>query len=213
MGLQKQMKILSGCYTITELNNTVTGQIADLCSTEILALSFLTETQKKKFYKQVDQFIKVNNPELDKKRLLKNLTDESPEDTKLLLENILSSKRKSALDMLCLRLLKKSTPRPEYLKICNTLLSSEKENLFPSIIKTLSFASYFAAIPKFINLLSHKIYSKDARKGLIIIGEEAIPLLTKEVNKVRPDKRNTLNELLAEIKSRTDLQEEDSLKK
>ena len=41
------------------------------------------------------------------------------------------------------------------------------------------------------------------RKGLLIFGEKAIPLLTKEVNKVRPDKRNALNELLAEIKSKT----------
>ena len=178
IGLEKQMKILSGCFTITGLNDTVTTQIADLFSTELLALSFLTEEQKKQFYKQVEKLIKETNTEIDKKGLLKNLADESPEESKLLLRSILTSKKKTELDTLCLRLLKKSTTKADYLETCHTLLSSKKENLFPSIIRTLSFANYAAAIPNLIKLLTHKTFSKEARKGLLIIGEEAIPLLS-----------------------------------
>ncbi len=203
IGLAKQMRMLSACYTITELHDTVTTQIAHLFSTEPLALSFLTEEQKKQFYKEIGELIKVNNTEIDKKGLLKNLADESPEETKILLMSILLSKKKTELDTLCLRLLKTTTSKDLYLETCYTLLSSKKENLFKSIIRTLSFASYSAVIPTFIKLLTHKTFSKEARKGLLIIGEKAIPLLTKEVNKVRPDKRNALNELLVEIENKT----------
>jgi len=45
--------------------------------------------------------------------------------------------------------------------------------------------------------------SKDVRKVLFLFGEEAIPMLTKEVNRARPDKRDALNELLTEIESKT----------
>ena len=117
--------------------------------------------------------------------------------------SILSSKKKTELDTLCLRLLKKTSSKDLYLETCHTLLSSEKKNLFKPIIRTLSFAGYSAVIPTFIKLLTHKTFSKEVRKGLLIFGEKAILLLTKEVNKVRPDKRNALNELLAEIKSKT----------
>jgi len=211
IGLEKQMKMLSACYTITELNKTITTQIVHLFSTELLALSFLTEEQKKQFHKQIGELIKLKNTEIDKKGLLKNLADESPEETKLHLMDVLSSKKKTELDALCLRLLKKTTSKAVYLETCHTLLSNEKENLFKSILRTLSFASYSPAIPTFIKLLTHKTFSKDARKGLLIIGEKAIPLLIKEANKVRPDKRNTLSKLLAEIKSKTVVYEEDLL--
>ena len=204
IGLEKQMEILSGLYAIPELDDTITTQIADLFSTERLALSFLSEAEKKKFFHQVGAIIKVDNTELDKKRLLKNLADESPEEIKPLLMDILSTKKKTELDSLCLRLLKKTTARPAYLEICYNLLSSEKENLFPSIIRTLSFAKYTKAIPTVIKLLTNKTFSKEARKGLLIFGEAAIPQLTKEVNKVRPDKRNMLQELIIEIESRVD---------
>ena len=213
VGLEKQMEVLSGCYTITELNDALTTQIAHLFSSELLALSFLTEQQKSQFYKQIGKLIKANNTEIDKRGLLKNLADESPEESKLLLMSILSSDKKMNLDALCLRLLKKVTTRSVYLEACHTLLSSKKENLFPSILRTLSFAGYSAAIPTFIKLLPHKIFSKNAREGLLIIGEKAVPLLIKEVNKVRPDKRNALNELLAEIESKTVVNEENFKKK
>ncbi len=199
IGVEKQMKMLSAGYAIPELNNTVTTQIADLFSTERLALSFLTEAQKKQFYKQIGDLLNVKNTEINKKGLLKNLADESPEATAVLLLRILSSKKKTDLDSLCLRLLKKTTTKAAYLDTCYSLLSSKKESLFSSILKTLSFASYSAAIPTFIKLLSHKTLAKGARKGLLIFGEQAIPLLTKEVNKARPDKRATLNKLLGEI--------------
>ncbi len=204
IGLEKQMEILSGLYVIPELEDTVTTQIADLFSTERLALSFLSEAEKKKFYHQVGTLIKTKNPELNKKGLLKNLADESPEEIKPLLMDVLSTKKKTELDNLCLRLLKKTTARPAYLEICYNLLSSEKEPLFPSIIRTLSFAKYTKAIPTVIKLLTNKTFSKEARKGLLILGEAAIPQLTKELNKVRPDKRNMLEELIIEIETRVD---------
>ncbi len=201
VGLEKQMTILSKCYTITELNDTVTTQIAHLFSTELLALSFLTEEQKVQFYKEVSEFIKEKNTEIDKKRLLKNLADESPEEVTPILMSVLSSKKKTELDTLCLRLLKKTISKEAYLETCYRLLSSEKENLFSSIIRTLSFANYISAIPTFIKLLSHNKFSKEAREGVLIVGKEAIPFLTKEVNKVRPDKRDVINELLVEIEN------------
>lgn len=203
LGLEKQMNVLSACYHIPALNDTVTTQIADLFSSERLTLSFLTEDHKKQFYKQVGKHIMAHNTEIDKKGLLKNLADEAPEESKSLLISILSSKKKTTLDTLCLRLLKKTSSKAAYLETCYTLLSSEKKNLFPSIIRTLSFAGYASAIPTFIKLLEHKTVSKEARKGLLIIGEQAVPLLTKEANKARPDKRNTLHEILAEIEDKT----------
>ncbi|TCI84826.1 HEAT repeat domain-containing protein [Tenacibaculum sp. M341] len=201
IGLEKQMKILSECYTIKVLSDTVTTQIVHLFSTELLALSFLTEEQRILFYKQVSEFIKVHNTEIDKKRLLKNLADESPDEVTPILMDVLSSKKKTELDALCLRLLKKTISKEIYLETCYSLLSSEKENLFSTIIKTLSFANYSPVIPTFIKLLSHKKFSKDSREGLLIMGEKIIPILTKEINKARPDKRNILTNLLAEIES------------
>ena len=103
-------------------------QIAHLFSTERLALSFLTEVQKKQFYKQIGDLLKVKNS-----------------------------------------------------------------------LKTLSFASYSAAIPTFLKLFPHRTLAKDAHKGLFIFGEHTIPLLTKAVNKAKPDKRPALNKLLGEI--------------
>lgn len=209
IGLKKQMKILNACYDIVALENTVTTHIALLFSTERLALSFLNEAQKNKFYKQIEKLIQLNHTEVNKKGLLKNLADESSNESKELLMRILLSHKKTELDVLCLRLLKKTTSKTVYLETCNKLLSSEKENLFKSIIRTLSFAYYFKAIPTFIKLLSHKKFSKDAYQGLFVMGEKAIPLLTKEVNKARPDKRHILNELLKEIESKTVFYEED----
>ena len=203
-GLPKQMHILNACYPLTELSTTVSTQIAHIFSTELLALSFLTDAHKKLFYKQIGELIKTSTTEIDKKGLLKNLADESPEESKSLLVEILLSQKKTDIDTLCLRLLKKSTSRPAYLEICYTLLFSNKENLFPSIIRTLSFARYAPAIPVFIKLLTHKkdSISKVAREGLLIMGKESIPMLIKETNNVRPDKRTTLQELLKEIEEK-----------
>lgn len=201
IGLPKQIEILNACYSLKELSNTVSIEIAHIFSTELLALSFLTEENKKQFYKQIGELIKTHTTEIDRKRLLKNIADESPEESNSLLLDILSSKKKTDLDTLCLRLLKKSTSRTEYLDICYNLLHSDKENLFQSIIRTLSFAKYTEAIPIFIKLFTHKkgSISKVAREGLLVMGEKAIPILTKETNKARPDKQVILNELLNEI--------------
>ena len=206
-GLATQMEILDICYPNEKLAQTVRNTIAKIFSNELLALSFLSEQNKHRFHKEVYGLIKTNDfPELDKKALLKNFADASPNESKQLLVELLFKDKKSNLDTLCLRLLKRTVSKAEYLTICHQLLASNKENLFRSLIRTLSFAKYKPAISALVKLVFHKkeIISNTASQGLLIIGILAIPVLTKEMNKARPDKRLILSNLLDRIKEETD---------
>ncbi len=205
-GLAIQMKILNACYSNATLALTVRNTIAIIFSNELLALHFLSEQNRTRFYKEIGSLIKTNDfPELDKKALLKNIADDSPHTGKQLLIGLLSENKKSNLDTLCLRLLKRTISKAEYLEICHQLLASNKEKLFVSLIRTLSFAKYKPAITDLVKLVFHKkeTISKTAYKGILTIGVAAVPVLTKEMNKARPDKRSTFSDLLDRIQQET----------
>ena len=202
-GLATQMEMLDVCYSNEKLAQTVRNTIAQIFSNELLALGFLSEQHKNRFYKEINDLIKTKDlSELDKKALLKNFADVSPNESKQLLMELLFKDKKSNLDALCLRLLKRTVSKAEYLTICHELLASNKENLFPSLIRTLSFSTYKPAILDLVKLVFHKkeTISKTAYKGILIIGAIAIPVLTKEMNKIRPDKRSILSNLLDHLK-------------
>lgn len=206
-GLATQMEILDLCYSNENLAQTVLNNIAKIFSNELLALSFLSEQNKNRFYKEINDLIKTNDfPELDKKALLKNFADASPNESKQLLMELLFESKKSNLDTLCLRLLKRTVSKAEYHTICHQLLASNKENLFRSLIRTLSFAKYKPAISDLVKLVFHKkeTISNTAHQGILTIGATAIPVVIKEMNKVRPDKRSILSDLLDRLKQAAD---------
>ena len=201
--VEEHVKLLDKCYAIAKIEREVTIQIAHILSQEHLALHFLSKEGRKRFVHRIEKLM-LEGVVGEKKKVLKNLVDDASVEVKNLLLNLLGEEKKTDIDALCLRLLKKVTVREAYLEICFQLLQTKKENLYQSVIRTLAYARYMDAIPLFVKLLFHKKerIAKTAKDALRVMGSEAVSALTKERNKVRPDKRMYLSELLEEIEGK-----------
>ena len=111
------------------------------------------------------------------------------------------------------RLLRTHAERPRYLAATRPLLRDGDAATVRSAIRVLAFGGDVDSIAEIADLLSHSqaIVRNAARDGLIHLGVEAVPLLTKAMSRARPDRRDAYVGVLERIRNGLGADELDEL--
>ncbi|MCX4957175.1 HEAT repeat domain-containing protein [Streptomyces virginiae] len=91
--------------------------------------------------------------------------------------------------------------RQTYLHHTSILLDDPRPDLVRTAIRTLCHANWAPALPALTGMLehSHPVVRRTAAKGLIDMGEQAIPTLTHAADHARPDRRSRYTAVLEQI--------------
>ncbi|MGW3320923.1 HEAT repeat domain-containing protein [Streptomyces virginiae] len=91
--------------------------------------------------------------------------------------------------------------RQTYLHHTSILLDDPRPDLVRTAIRTLCHANWAPALPALTALLehSHPVVRRTAAKGLVDMGEQAIPTLTHAAAHARPDRRSRYTAVLEQI--------------
>jgi hypothetical protein len=103
------------------------------------------------------------------------------------------------------RLLRTHADRARYLEATRGLLDCADPMTLRGAIRALAFGGSIAAIPQLAELVFHGNLGvrKAASDGLIHLGHDAQPALTRALNHARPDRRSVLAALLEQISRAT----------
>jgi HEAT repeat protein len=101
------------------------------------------------------------------------------------------------------RLLRTHAERPRYLAATRPLLRDGDAATVRSAIRVLAFGGDVDSVAEIADLLSHSqaVVRNAARDGLVHLGAEAVPLLTKAMGRARPDRREAYAGVLERIRS------------
>ncbi|MER5413267.1 HEAT repeat domain-containing protein [Streptomyces virginiae] len=96
--------------------------------------------------------------------------------------------------------------RQTYLHHTSILLDDPRPDLVLTAIRTLRHANWAPALPALTGLLehSHPVVRRTAAKGLVDMGERAIPTLTHAAVHARPDRRSRYTAVLEQIRTAED---------
>ncbi|MFG2484536.1 HEAT repeat domain-containing protein [Streptomyces virginiae] len=91
--------------------------------------------------------------------------------------------------------------RQTYLHHTSILLDDPRPDLVRTAIRTLCHANWEPALPALTGLLehSHPVVRRTAADGLVGMGEQAIPTLTRAAARARPDRRSRYTAVLEQI--------------
>lgn len=91
--------------------------------------------------------------------------------------------------------------RQTYLHHTSILLDDPRPDLVRTAIRTLAHANWAPALPALTGLLehSHPVVRRTAADGLVTMGEQAIPTLTRAAVHARPDRRSRYTAVLEQI--------------
>ncbi|WP_030714888.1 HEAT repeat domain-containing protein [Streptomyces sp. NRRL S-237] len=91
--------------------------------------------------------------------------------------------------------------RQTYLHHTSILLDDPRPDLVRTAIRTLCHANWAPALPALTGLLehSHPVVRRTAADGLVGMGEQAIPTLTRAAARARPDRRSRYTAVLEQI--------------
>jgi HEAT repeat protein len=100
------------------------------------------------------------------------------------------------------RLLRAHAERGRYLSATRRLLSDDDPTAVRSAIRALAYGRHLDAVGDIAELLFHasNAVRAAATDGLLFLGEEAIPPLTRVLAHLRPDRRRTLAEVVERMR-------------
>ncbi|HEY7374988.1 MAG TPA: HEAT repeat domain-containing protein [Polyangia bacterium] len=109
------------------------------------------------------------------------------------------------------RLLRAHADRARYLSATRRLLSDDDPAAVRSAIRALAYGRHLDAVGEIAELLFHasNTVRAAATDGLLFLGEEAIPRLTRLLARLRPDRRRTLAEVVERLRRRDEADEAD----
>jgi len=104
------------------------------------------------------------------------------------------------------RLLRTLAPKERYLRATRKLLESPDPGTVRLAVRVLSFGGDVESVGAIAERLlhPHAAVTRAAREGLLALGAEAIAGLERARGKLRPDRREPIDAVLAEIRERAD---------
>ena len=133
---------------------------------------------------------------------LRRLVEDHDEDSTEILVHALGHPQ-STVRSFAHRLLRRTASKEDYLEATLVLLDDRVPEFRKSAIRVLSFGKYEPAIKKIVPLLHDRKKQVDraAKEGLNLFGDAAINALRQALNRTRPDRRQTLQDVIDLIES------------
>lgn len=133
--------------------------------------------------------------------IINNLMLNSDQVTIELLIKISLTYKYSSIRTFTLKNLKNVLSKEKYMELVKRFLKDKQSELQKYAIRILSFANYSQAASDFIILLFHKnrTIRIAAQEGLTMMGNSSLPALNKELKNARPDRRETIQNVINTI--------------